>query len=134
LFRALFFGEPKVARVHLTRKAEIMMMSTLLLLSLCQSVQSPPFSWRMPGVDNDTLLLPDPPSAAAEAAYQEQQLMLHVNRLVKTLNEFSASYKAGVLDVKTVQAVQKAMRRLEKSELFKRQTKECPVERRSVGC
>lgn len=99
------------------------MIPTLLLLSLCQSIPSPPFSWQMPGVDNDTLLIPDPPSVVDEAAYQEQQLILHVNSLVGALNELSASYKAGVLDVKKVQAVQKAMRRLEKSELFKRQTK-----------
>jgi hypothetical protein len=60
-------------------------------------------------------------SRADEAAYQEREFVRHFNGLLQALNDFAASYKTGLVDVKKVKAVRKALHELEKSEWFKYQ-------------
>jgi Skp family chaperone for outer membrane proteins len=64
----------------------------------------------------------DEPSAtesySAERA-EEQELAQRFNRLLRALTDFSHSYNLeGVIDVKKVKAVRKALRELEKTEWF----------------
>jgi hypothetical protein len=50
---------------------------------------------------------------------EEQELVQRFNRLVNALTDFSHAYNSkGVIDVKTVKAVRKALREFEKSEWF----------------
>jgi hypothetical protein len=67
--------------------------------------------------------IPDPQdySQAAQAAYQERELMRRYNELAHALNGFVAAYKAGQVDVKRAKAVRKALHDLEKLEWFKPQ-------------
>ena len=60
-------------------------------------------------------------SQAAQAAYQERELMQRYNELARALNGFVAAYKAGQIDVKKAKAVRKALQDLEKLEWFKPQ-------------
>ena len=70
--------------------------------------------------------IPDPPdySQAAQAAYQERELMQRYNELARALNGFVAAYKAGQIDAKKARAVRKALHDLEKLEWFKPQHSE----------
>ena len=65
--------------------------------------------------------LPDFPdeSPAAQAAYQERDLMHRYNVLARALNDFMAAYKAGQVDLKKAKAVRNALHDLEKFEWFK---------------
>jgi len=61
---------------------------------------------------------------ARAAAYEEQQFVESYNELVKALMAFSTKYKdQHVIDVKAVDAIKKAYRRLEKTDQWFR-TKE----------
>ena len=54
-----------------------------------------------------------------EAQFEEQELLRRFNGLATALREFSHSYNSlGVIDVKKVKAIRKAMRELEKSPWF----------------
>jgi hypothetical protein len=64
--------------------------------------------------------LPAAEPHAQEAQYEEQELRRRFNGLVTALIDFSNTYNSrGVIDVKKVKAVQKALRELEKSTWFK---------------
>jgi hypothetical protein len=53
------------------------------------------------------------------AKYEEQELFRRFNRLAEALTEFSKTYNSlGVIDVKKVKAIRKAMHDLEKSDWF----------------
>ena len=60
-------------------------------------------------------------SQAAQAAYEEQDLMQRYNGLARALNDFVAAYKAGQIDIKKAKAVRKALHDLEKLEWFRPQ-------------
>ena len=103
-------------------------MSTIILfLLMCQSgvpqPYTPPLGIRVPQADNGTPIIRDCPGQSPEedAAYQEREFVRHVDGLLRALNDVAASYRAGLVDLKKVKAVRKAMQELEKSEWFKRQ-------------
>ena len=63
------------------------------------------------------------PAAGARppvAQYEEQDFVRRFNGLASALTEFSRSYKRGVIDVKQIKAIRKALREFEKSEWFSR--------------
>jgi hypothetical protein len=90
------------------------MLPAVVLILLCQVGMS------QAAVPTD---IPDPQdySQAAQAAYQERELMERYSELARALNGFLAAYKAGQIDVKKVRAVRKALHDLEKLEWFKPQ-------------
>ena len=60
-------------------------------------------------------------SQAAQAAYEERELMLRYKSLTRALNEFLATYKTGRIDMKRVKAVRKALHDLQGFECFEAQ-------------
>lgn len=60
-------------------------------------------------------------SQAAQAAYEERELIERYNGLARALNDFVAAYKAGQIDLKKAKAVRKALHDLEKFEWFRAQ-------------
>ena len=90
------------------------MLPAITLILLCRAGMS------HPAVAAD---IPDPQdySQAAQAAYQEHELMQRYNELARALNGFVAAYKAGQIDVRRAKAVRKALHDLERLEWFKPQ-------------
>jgi hypothetical protein len=100
--------------------------TTILLLVVCQAGIAHPSArlrTQTPQVSIAAPAIPDFPDEAQgdEAAYAEHEFVRHLNGLLQVLNDFSATYKAGFVDVKKVKAVRKALHDLEKSEWFKPQ-------------
>ena len=58
-------------------------------------------------------------SPAAQAAYEEHDLMQRYNGLARAFNDFMATYKAGQVDLKKAKAVRNALQDLEKFEWFR---------------
>lgn len=58
-------------------------------------------------------------SPAAQAEYEEHDLIHRYNVLARALNDFMAAYKGGQVDLKKAKAVRKALHNLEKFEWFK---------------
>jgi hypothetical protein len=52
--------------------------------------------------------------------YQEQDFVRRFNQLATALTDFSKTYRQGVIDVKQIKAIRKALRDFEKSEWFSR--------------
>ena len=99
------------------------MSTVILFLLMCRPGVSQPNRMQMPRADNVTLVIADFPGQSPEgdAAYQECEFARRVDGLLRALHDFAASYRAGLVDVKKVKAVRKAMQDMEKSEWFKRQ-------------
>jgi hypothetical protein len=62
-------------------------------------------------------LMTDLPAQADE----EREFIQRLNELSRALSAFSETYKSGLVDLKKVKAVQKAMHELEKSKWFRPQ-------------
>jgi len=98
--------------------------TAILFLLICQSGfahPSAPLRGQMPQANNPGPAVSDFPdeSSEAEAANEEREFVRHLNGLLQALNDFATTYKAGMVDVRKVKAVRKALHDLEKSPWFK---------------
>jgi hypothetical protein len=98
-----------------------MLAITALLSCLLQAV-GPELPHGAPLTVDCSWCVEDRPSATESRSVEqaeEQELVQRFNRLISALTDFSHTYNSkGVIDVKKVKAVRKALREFEKSEWF----------------
>jgi hypothetical protein len=88
------------------------MATVLALILICQSgLNYPAAAVNLPDFQDE--------SPAAQAAYEERDLMHRYNVLARALNDFMAAYKGGQVDLKKAKAVRNALQDLEKFEWFR---------------
>ena len=101
------------------------MFTTMLFLLALDAATANPVPPPLQGSQTTLLaqVAPEFPadSTAAEAAYEEREFIRHVDGLSRALNDFAVTYKSGLVDLKKVKAVRKALHELEKSEWFRHQ-------------
>jgi hypothetical protein len=88
------------------------MGTVLALILICQAgMHDPATAMNLPDFQDE--------SPAAQAAYEERDLMHRYNVLAGALKDFMAAYKAGQVDLKKAKAVRNALQDLEKFEWFR---------------